>query len=313
VFEPFFTTKAEGTGTGLGLSTVYGIVRQAGGWIGVDSQQEMGATFRIGLPLLAEPAPQTLSGMPPPKRLEGSETVLVVEDQDEVRKLALAMLKRFRYPTLEARSGSEALLTAQNHPGPIHLLLTDVVMPHMTGIQLAERLTLVRPETKVLYMSGYSADVILRQGALPSEIEYIQKPFTPEALVQKVRKALGEPRPAGKVLVVDDEEGIRGLFARILTGGGYEVSVAADGDQAQISLEAGSYDLVITDLVMPNREGIETIRTIRQGYPGVKIIAISGAFGGSFLKAATLLGADATLLKPVDPGQLLETVRKTLG
>jgi|GEM_PF-508833 len=313
MFEPFFTTKAVGTGTGLGLSTVYGIVRQAGGWISVESQTEKGAALRIGLPLLAEPGPHALSDMLPVTRLEGSETVLVVEDQDEVRKLALAVLESFGYRTLEASSGGEALLVAESHRGPIHLLLTDVVMPHVTGKQLADRLTVVRPEMKVLYMSGYTAEVISRQGVPDSGIEYIPKPFTPEALALTVQRVLGKPRAAGKVLVVDDEESIRKLFAEILSGGGYEVDVAADGGQAQKILEAGSYDLVITDLVMPNREGIETIRAIRQSYPGVKIIAVSGAFVGSFLKTAAMLGADATLMKPVSPDQLIEAVRKTLG
>ncbi len=312
LFEPFFTTKAVGTGTGLGLSTVYGIVRQAGGWIRVDSRPEMGATFRIGLPLLAESSPQAPPDALPRTRLEGSETVLVVEDQDEVRRLAVAVLKSFRYRTLEARSGGEALVVAENYHGPIHLLLTDVVMPQVTGKQLADRLTVLRSEMKVLYMSGYTADVISRQGVLDSGIECIQKPFTPEALGLNVRKVLGEPQPRGSVLVVDDEESIRKLFTRILTRAGYEVNVAADGDQAEKILGAGSYDLMITDLVMPNREGIETIRAIRQIYPGLKIIAVSGAFGGRFLKTAAMLGADATLTKPVGPDHLVETVRNAL-
>jgi len=122
-----------------------------------------------------------------------------------------------------------------------------------------------------------------------------------------------QPGLAGKVLVVDDEEDIRNLFAEILTDCGYEVHVTADGVEAQKVLQAGSYDLVITDLVMPNREGIETIQEIRRSYPRLKIIAVSGAFGGRFLEAAAMLGAAATLLKPVSPNQLIEAVRRTLG
>ncbi len=310
-FEPFFTTKAD-RGTGLGLSTVYGIVRQAGGWITVESQPEMGATFRIGLPVLAGLAAEEATWQPR-FRLEGTETILVVEDQDEVRRLAVALLKKFRYRVLEAPSGEEALLLAQSHHGPIHLLLTDVVMPYMTGRQLADRLTSVRPEVKVLYMSGYTADVIARQGVLEPGIEYVQKPFATEALALKVRTILGPPPPAARVLVVDDEEGIRRLFARILTSAGYDVSVASDGCQAQQVLAAGSYDLVITDLVMPNREGIETIQAIRKEYPKLKVIAVSGAFGGGFLETAMMLGAHDRLTKPVSPEQLLETVRATLA
>jgi CheY-like chemotaxis protein len=192
MFDPFFTTKGVGEGTGLGLSTVYGIVRQAGGWIKVESRPGMGATFRIGLPLLAEPVLQARSPKPPPRQLKGSETVLVVEDQDDVRKLALAVLKRFGYQTLEARSGRDALLIAESHAGPIHLMLTDMVMPGMTGTRLAERLRLFRPEIKALYMSGYTADVITRYGTLDSGTELIEKPFSPEMLAQKVRMVLGE-------------------------------------------------------------------------------------------------------------------------
>jgi len=190
LFEPFFTTKATGKGTGLGLSTVYGIVQQAGGWIRVDSQPGKGATFRIGLPLTEQPAPQALPETPAPARMEGSETILVVEDQDEVRRLVLAVLTSFHYRTLEAGSGGEALRIAEGYPGPIHLLLTDVVMPRMTGKQLADRLRAVRPGMKVIYMSGYTADVISRQGVMDSGIEFIKKPFSPEALALKVRSVL---------------------------------------------------------------------------------------------------------------------------
>jgi PAS domain S-box-containing protein len=190
LFEPFFTTKSMGKGTGLGLSTVYGIVQQAGGWIRVESQPGKGATFRIGLPLTEQPATRALPETPAPARMEGFETILVVEDQDEVRRLVLAVLTRFHYRTLEAGSGGEALRIAEGYPGPIHLLLTDVVMPRMTGKQLADRLRAVRPSMKVVYMSGYAADVISRQGVMDSGIEFIKKPFSPETLALKVRSVL---------------------------------------------------------------------------------------------------------------------------
>jgi len=191
IFDPFFTTKPEGAGTGLGLSTVYGIVRQSGGWIKVESQPGMGATFQIGLPLLAEFDSQALSVKLPVTQLQGSETVLVVEDQDEVRKLVLAILAKYQYRTLEASSGGEALSMVENHSGPIHLMLTDLIMPGMTGKQSADQLRLVRPELKVLYMSGYTDDVISRRGLLDAGIDYIAKPFTPEGLAQKIRIVLG--------------------------------------------------------------------------------------------------------------------------
>ena len=158
----------------------------------------------------------------------------------------------------------------------------------------------LHPEMKVLYMSGYPEAVIAQQGILDAGVEYLNKPFTPEGLARKVRSVLGEARPAAKVLVVDDDPSVRGLFTTILRGGGYDVTVACDGEEAQKILPSRSFDLVITDLVMPNREGIETIRAIRKSHPGVRIIAVSGAYGGRFLGIAAMLGAEATLVKPVD-------------
>lgn len=163
----------------------------------MESRPGMGATFRIGLPLAAQPESQPRCAKPQPGRMQGSETVLVVEDQDDVRRLALSVLKKFGYQTLEARSGDDALLIAENHDGPIHLMLTDMVMPGMTGKRLAERLRPGRPEMKVVYMSGYTADVITRHGILEPGIEFIEKPFSPAALAQKVRMVLGEARSAG--------------------------------------------------------------------------------------------------------------------
>ena len=190
MFDPFFTTKPKGAGTGLGLSTVYGIVQQSGGWIGVESQPGMGATFRIGLPLRTHMGSQLRRDELPPAQLEGTETVLVVEDQEDVRKLVLAVLQEYHYRTLEASSGSEALEIVEGYDGPIHLMLTDLIMPGMTGKQTADRLRAVRPEMKVLYMSGYSDDVISRRGMLDAGIDYIAKPFTPETLARKIRLVL---------------------------------------------------------------------------------------------------------------------------
>lgn len=188
IFEPFFTTKGEGTG--LGLSTVYGIVRQAGGWIEVDGGLGSGATFRIGLPRLAGPVSEDLPAAPT-TGLRGTETVLVVEDQEDVRNLTIIVLKSYGYKVLGARGGGEALAIAEHHPGAIDLLLTDVVMPQMTGKELAVRMKSLRPETRTLFMSGYSEEITSRQGILAVG-DYIQKPFSPKALALKVRRVLDE-------------------------------------------------------------------------------------------------------------------------
>jgi two-component system cell cycle sensor histidine kinase/response regulator CckA len=177
IFDPFFTTKDKGSGTGLGLATVYAIVQQARGSISFQSESGRGTTFRIQLPRTEAAALEENELATLRFDSSGRETVLVVEDQDSVRKLTVQMLRRHGYRTLEAAQGDEALQLAGSYDGPIHLLLTDVVMPHMTGRELAERLTQVRPATKVLYMSGYAEDVIASRGLLEPGLRHIAKPF----------------------------------------------------------------------------------------------------------------------------------------
>jgi two-component system cell cycle sensor histidine kinase/response regulator CckA len=190
IFEPFFTTKDKDKGTGLGLSTVYGIVKQSGGNIWVYSELNQGTTFKIYLPREEEPLEEIRE-----KRVEeelpyGSETVLVVEDEEELRKLAVQILQKQGYKVLEAPQGDEALLISQKYKGPIHLLITDVVMPGMSGRDLSERLTPLRPEIKTLYMSGHTNSAIIHHGVLEPGVNLLQKPFTPEALVRKVHGVL---------------------------------------------------------------------------------------------------------------------------
>jgi PAS domain S-box-containing protein len=191
IFEPFFTTKEKGKGTGLGLSTVYGIVQQSGGNIWVYSEPGLGTTFKIYLPRVEEGTESLRLAAVPTKPVQGSETVLLVEDEEMVRKLAYTVLQRNGYKVLEASNGDEALDVVQGRNGnPIHLVVTDVVMPGMSGRQLADRLVSLQPELKVLYMSGYTDDAIVHHGVLDPGIAYIPKPFTPETLASKVREIL---------------------------------------------------------------------------------------------------------------------------
>jgi PAS domain S-box-containing protein len=313
IFDPFFTTKAVSEGTGLGLSTVYGIVRQLSGSIALHSEPGQGATFEIYLPRLEAGAVTVDPSDGGATSARGSETVLVVEDQDPVRHLMTIELKEHGYHVLQAASGLDAYLLAQGHQGPIHLLLTDVVMPHMTGKELADRLRPLRKEMKVLYMSGYAPDVLTGRGMMEPGGSYIAKPFAREALAAKVRELLGSSRPAPAILVVDDDESVRGLFQHILVAAGFEVVVAADGAEALQKLRTREFDLLLTDLVMPEREGLELIMTLRKERPQLKVIAVSGAFGGAFLEAAKEMGAAQTLLKPVVPERLVEAVQRTLA
>jgi PAS domain S-box-containing protein len=190
IFEPFFTTKEVGKGTGLGLATVYGIVRQSGGFIWVYSEPGLGTTFKIYLPQVDAVAAGSAARATPTTSHRGTETVLLVEDAAAVRAVIHEALARQGYTVLDAPNGAEALRIAAGHPGPIHLLLTDVVMPGLSGRQLSDQLAQIRPETKVLYTSGYTDDAIVRHGVLESGIAYLQKPFSVDGLARKVREVL---------------------------------------------------------------------------------------------------------------------------
>ena len=194
LFEPFFTTKEPGKGTGLGLATVYGIVKQSGGYIWAYSELGRGTTFKIYLPRVAEAPALPESALGSAAAAGGSETVLLVEDQEEVRTLARRVLEARGYTVLTAGSGEEALTIAARHPRRIHLLLTDVVMPGMNGRELALRMAEARDDLKVLFVSGYTGEAIHHHGLLEPGVEFLQKPFTPLVLARKVREVLDNSR-----------------------------------------------------------------------------------------------------------------------
>jgi len=190
IFEPFFTTKEKGKGTGLGLSTTYGIVKQSEGHIWVDSVQGKGTTFKIYLPRVNGPREAITEEILREELPRGDETILIVEDEEEVRKLARKILEKQGYRILETLNGDDALLACETRKSPIHLMLTDIVMPGMSGSELARLLKPLYPEIRILYMSGYTDNAIVRHGALGKGVNYIQKPFTMEGLARKVREVL---------------------------------------------------------------------------------------------------------------------------
>jgi CheY-like chemotaxis protein len=192
IFDPFFTTKGPGKGTGLGLATVYGIVKQSAGHIAVESKPGQGAAFKVYLPVVDQvvsPGQSQLGLAAPP---QGNETILLTEDEPAVRALARHVLQMHGYRVLEAGQGDKALEIAEGYKGTIHLLVTDVVMPVMGGRRLAERLAATRPGVKVLYLSGYTDDAVIQHGVLQAEMAFLQKPFGPSSLAAKVREVLDQ-------------------------------------------------------------------------------------------------------------------------
>jgi PAS domain S-box-containing protein len=190
VFEPFFTTKELGKGTGLGLSTVYGMVKQSNGYIALESEPGEGSIFRIYFPRVADAAAPLEPSRPVPPSVRGSETILLVEDEEGVRELVAETLQSQGYRVIEAPHGGHALEICEQHQGRIDLMLTDVVMPQMSGRELAERVRPLRPDMKVMFVSGYTDISIVHHGILEANAPFLPKPFTPDALARKVREVL---------------------------------------------------------------------------------------------------------------------------
>src|SRR5207247_2069405 len=225
---------------------------------------------KVYLPRVDEPAEPAATATATAEPTGGTETVLVVEDAASVRMVTRQVLERFGYVVLEAPNGETALRLAAKHHGPIQLLLTDVVMPGLSGRQLAEQLAELRPDMQVLYASGYADHAIVHHGILESGIAYLQKPFTPETLARRVREVLdASPRRDGRarILVMEDDDVLRGALRVALEAAGYEVMEAADGHAGlRLQREQGA-DLVLVEIFVPERDGLEVVRVLAAAPP----------------------------------------------
>jgi two-component system, cell cycle sensor histidine kinase and response regulator CckA len=306
LFEPFFTTKEEGKGTGLGLSTVHGIVAQHGGWIDVISAPGQGSCFGIYLPRISDevqvvPLPENQALWP-----HGRETVLVVDDRAAIRDLVRETLEPCGYKILEASDGQEGLEVFERTANQVDLVITDLIMPRLGGAELGRLIKQRRPETKILYVTGYSGEspIVEAGGTL------LQKPFTPEALARKVRETLSGPSSSRSILIVDDDPEVLNLLRFVLEGEGYDIRSAQNGREAMAQLKEVPVGIILTDLAMPEQDGIETILAVRKEYPNLRVIAMSGTFASSVLDAARHLGADAVLAKPIEVDEMLKTLQE---
>lgn len=322
IFEPFFTTKAQGEGTGLGLATVYGIVKQSEGFIWVYSEKGRGTTFKVYLPRVDRKATASGVSVAPGETPRGDETILVAEDSEPLREMVRQTLEGLGYTVLLASSGEEALALALAHEGPIPLLLTDVVMPRMGGGELGRQLPAVRPETRVLYMSGYTDGVISQHGILKEGVRLLQKPFTSRTLAQAVRELLDEKPTEGRTpsaasaLVVEDDPQVRKLTTLTLERAGYGVESAGSVAAACEALGSGrDYVAILCDMTLPDGSGEDVVRYLQGARPELRgrVIVLTGGTTAAVRERLTALGITSVLQKPVSRDELLAGVAAVAG
>jgi signal transduction histidine kinase/CheY-like chemotaxis protein len=315
IYDPFFTTRDVGEGTGMGLAVLHGIVTAHNGYIDVRSEPGRGTGFSIYFPKVKFQK-EAVRTDPATNLSLGRETVVFVDDDEEIVKMHTEMLEYLGYTVIPASSGEEVLACLKEHLYEVDLLITDHTMPHMTGLELAHKISAIRSDLPVILCSGY-AEPVSRQEAEKAGINaFLAKPFEMKELAETIRQVLCLSSRVMRILVIDDDEQMRALLKQAMQWAGFEVTTAENGRKGQQAFEERPTDLIITDLIMPEQEGLETIRVIKKNHPTVKIIAISG--GGrigpeAYLPAAMELGADRVFSKPFDIKELVANVQDLLN
>jgi PAS domain S-box-containing protein len=282
IFEPFFTTKPVGQGTGLGLATVYGIVKQTGGYIYVYSEESRGTTFNLYLPATSAATEKRLD-QAPVQLAGGSETILVVEDEPGVRRIAERILSSAGYQVMSTEDPLDAIELVRSDERHFDLLLTDVIMPNLSGKELALRLRRLRPGLRALFMSGYTDEIIAKQGILEPGVRFLQKPFGAEELLPAVREVLnshsnGLTSHHPRILIVDDEEPMRNVLRLFLETNHFNVVGEAAGGETAIEMaRVLDPDIIVLDYAMPGMDGAEAAPLLRVAAPRSRILAFSAA------------------------------------
>ncbi len=319
IFDPYFTTKEVGKGTGLGLSVVHGIVKSHKGEITVSSDIGKGTTFEILFPMIeeeAEKAPVITEKIP-----RGNERILFVDDEEAMVELDKKGLERLGYRVEATTSAQRALELFRSKPDRFDLVISDTTMPEMTGDRLAKEIMETRPDMPVILCTGYSERISEEKAKEMGISAFVMKPISGKELAVTIRQVLGQGKEEGahekgRVLVVDDEEQMRSIIRQTLEDAGYEVMEAPDGKVALWLFKEKPADLIITDIIMPEQEGLERIMELKRDFPNEKIIAISGGGLGDkeqYLDMVKKIGPDSSLAKPFEKEELLEAVKELLG